>query len=274
MSLSSSTLSAIQKTGAAAFYAQARLKKDEKAFAAKIQESMGSNAYSRVNDLMFEHWKAIARMTQTLAGMEAELKKIYAIASDLSVDEHGLTQELIELAAPTTSVAMEQNANGNTIDLSATDISLKTQKTSPDKKPMTARGKKIAAAFRRKRLARMAETAASDQTATTAQPVKTSANKKGTKTTGAKKAIAGVRRKPYTLSPSAEKLLGYLKPHLNADTHIPVNQSAVSVATGIPMGSMTAAMKKLIEGKQIEAGPSGSYKLVAAAQVANPQSRP
>ena len=86
MSLSSSTLAAIQKTGAAAFHAQARLKKDEKAFAAKIQESMGSNAYSRVNDLMFEHWKAIARMTQTLAGMEAELKKIYAIASELAVD--------------------------------------------------------------------------------------------------------------------------------------------------------------------------------------------
>ncbi len=219
MSLSSSTLSAIQKTGAAAFHAQARLKKDEKAFAAKIQESMGSNAYSRVNDLMFEHWKAIARMTQTLAGMEAELKKIYAIASELAADQQGLTQELIALSAPTTSAAMEQKANGNTIDLSATDISPKAKKGPPGKK-------------RRKPYT--------------------------------KEKIAGVRRKPYSLSPSAEKLLGYLNTRLNANTHVPMNQSTAAVATGIPMGSMTAAMKKLIEGKKIEAGPSGSFRLVTA----------
>jgi hypothetical protein len=266
MSLSSSTLSAIQKTGAAAFHAQARLKKDEKAFAAKIQESMGSNAYSRVNDLMFEHWKVIARITQTLAGMEAELKKIYAIASELAVDEQGLTQELIALAAPTTSAAMEQKANGNTIDLSPTDISPKT-KNGPQRKKgnkkMSERGMKIAAAFRRKRLARMAEPAPGAQATLAAKTTKTVVGTKRRKPY-TKENIAGVRRRPYSLSPSAEKLLRYLNTQLNANTHVPLNQSTAAVATGIPMGSMTAAMKKLIEGKKIEAGPSGSFRLVSA----------
>jgi hypothetical protein len=263
MSLSSSTLSAIQKTGAAAFQAQARLKKDERAFAAKIQESMGSNAYSRVNDLMFEHWKAIARMTQTLAGMEAELKKIYEIASELAVDDQGLTLELIALSAPTTSAAMEQKANGNTIDLSATDISPKAKKGPQGKKLMTERGMKIAAAFRRKRLARMAEPAPGAQATPAAKTAKTVVGKKRRKPY-TKEKIAGVRRRPYALSPSAEKLLGYLNTQLNANTHVPMNQSTAAVATGIPMGSMTAAMKKLIEGKRIEAGPSGSFRLVTA----------
>jgi hypothetical protein len=198
--------------------------------------------------------------------MEAELKKIYAIASELAVDEQGLTQELIALAAPTTSAAMEQKANGNTIDLSPTDISPKT-KNGPQRKKgnkkMSERGMKIADAFRRRRLARMADTAPGVQTTAAAKTAKIVISKKRRKPY-TKEKIAGVRRRPYALSPSAEKLLGYLNTQLNANTHVPMNQSTAAVATGIPMGSMTAAMKKLIKGKKIEAGPSGSFRLVSA----------
>jgi hypothetical protein len=48
---------------------------------------------------------------------------------------------------------------------------------------------------------------------------------------------------------------------LNAKNFSSINQTAASRATGIPLGSMTASLKRLITGGQVVSGPAGQYKL-------------
>ena len=71
----------------------------------------------------------------------------------------------------------------------------------------------------------------------------------------------GTATSPVELGGNAAKLLQHLKTLLDADKFTVINQTAVGQATGIPLGSMTAAIKKLTEGGEIVAGPSGGFKL-------------
>ena len=63
------------------------------------------------------------------------------------------------------------------------------------------------------------------------------------------------------LGGNAARLLQHLKTVLDASQSTVINQTAVAHATGIPLGSMTAAIKKLTESGEIVAGPTGSFKL-------------
>jgi hypothetical protein len=71
-----------------------------------------------------------------------------------------------------------------------------------------------------------------------------------------------------TLGANPTKVLRHLETLLNANDFTVVSQTAVSHETGIPLGSMTAATKKLLETGHLVAGPSGTFKLAAAPTVA------
>lgn len=221
MSVSTSTLSAIQKVGAAAFTADEKLKAAVKKYAERVNDAMVANPYGLGNNTLFETWKVLARLSQTMAGIEQELKKVYLVASELAADDHPDGVQVLSLAAPAPSVAAKSSKR----DAAPTDVRIKSRKT-----PMPA--------------------------TTVKAKVKTIAVKRDVNS-----ATASVP------TGNALKLMQHLQGVLNANAFTALNQTAVASATGIPMGSMTAALKKLMAGGHLIAGPSGSFQLVASQPV-------
>lgn len=214
MSLSSTTLSAIQQAGAAVYAADAELKKAVNDYAGRVHAAMGSNPYGLGNDAMFENWKIIARLSQTMAGVEEELKKVYLIASDLLVDDQPLLVQASALAAPERPI---DQMTLNQSDMAPTDVVAK-------------RRKKVIASPDIGKSARTGKSAGSG---------------------AVKSALPG----------NAARLLAHFKQVLNTRTLTVISQTAVAKSIGIPLGSMTSAIKKLIDSQLIVLGPNGSIRL-------------
>ena len=193
MSLSIATLSAIQKAGAAVFEADAELKTAVGEYALRVNAAIASNPYNLGNDTLFENWKVIARLSQTVAGIEEELKKVYHLAAELIADDQPLLVQVSKLGA---SVAPAEPAATSSVDMAPSDAVIKK-------------------------------------------------HKKTSKPTG-----------------NAAKLLTHFERLLKSNKLTVINQTAVGREAGIPLGSMTASIKQLIEMGRIIAGPAGSYKLV------------
>ena len=70
------------------------------------------------------------------------------------------------------------------------------------------------------------------------------------------------KRGPNQLPSNATKLLAHLETNLKRDDFKAINQTGVSAAIGIPLGSMTASLERLVETRLIQAGGEGGYKLV------------
>lgn len=209
MSLTSATLAAIQQAGAAVYAADAELKTASRTYAERVTAAMGSNPYGLGNDALFENWKLVARLSQAMAGIEEELKKVYHLAADLVDDGVPATHAVPVLAAPTPVVALAH-------DLAPTDVVVK----------------------RRKKVARQK-----------AAKLKPSAGPKARRAKGAR-------------ADNPTRLLSYLSGLLNTGEFTVVSQTASAKATGIPLGSMTAALKKLVANGLLMAGPGTSYKLL------------
>lgn len=216
MSLSSATLSAIQQAGAAVFAADAELKNAGKDYAERVTAAMGANPYGLGNDALFENWKLVARLSQTMAGIEEELKKVYRVASELIADDDPALREVPALAAPTRAV--EQGVSRQD-DMTPTDVVAKTKKKSSKPTPRASKARP--------------------------SPVKP----------------AGTIRNQLQLRGNAVKLLQYFERVLNPNEFTAMSQTTVGRETGIPLGSMTAAIKKLVESDRIIAGPTGSFRL-------------
>ena len=75
MSLAGSTLAAIQQAGAAVYAADADLKQVVQTHAARVTAAMAANPFGLGNDALFENWKTLARLSQSMTAIEAELKK-------------------------------------------------------------------------------------------------------------------------------------------------------------------------------------------------------
>jgi hypothetical protein len=77
----------------------------------------------------------------------------------------------------------------------------------------------------------------------------------------AKRASAKKQASPPAVVSNPTKLLRHLQRLLNKSDFVAVNLSAAGLATGIPAGSVNAAMKKLLGTGQLLAGPGGRFKL-------------
>ena len=207
MPLSNTTLSAIQQAGAAVFAADLELKNAVKDYAERVHAAISANPYSLGNDAMFENWKVVARLSQTLTGIEVELKKVFHLASDLLADDLPTVMQLSAPGTPMPDTAFSANLQD---DMLPTDVVAKTRKA-PSKR--AARGP-----------------------------------------------AAG---QPMVPGGNAGKLLRYLQGVLRSDEFTVISQTSTAHQVGIPLGSMTAAIKRLIADAQIIAGPAGSYKLVS-----------
>jgi hypothetical protein len=228
--LSTSTLNALQKVGAAAFTAEERLKKDVQEYAERVHAAIAKNPYSLGNDTLIENWKVAARLAHTLMGIEKELNEVYQLASQLIDDDQPTLSEVPALAASTRSAGKE-------VAQKAVSVKVKMKKKSI-------------------KLANKTEVVQTDLAATgvLAKPRKNAATKK-TKS-------AGTSEKTAARGSNPAKLFSYFERTLSPSEFSVVSQTAVAKETGIPLGSMTAAIKKLIESGRVTAAPNGSLKLV------------
>jgi hypothetical protein len=213
MSLSKAILETLQKAGSAVFDADAQLKLTVKAYGERLHAAVGANPYHLGNDALFENWKLVARLSQTMTGMEEELRKVYQVASELGDVEPPALAAMPALAAP----GLASQPSGvlpvaSKSALAATDVKIK--KTRPLATPK----------------------------ATTPLP-------------------KGQSAKAIPLPKNAVILLKYLGTVLTTHGFASISQTQVSQATGIPLGSMTAALKRLVNDGHVLTGPNGQYKL-------------
>ncbi len=202
MSLASFTLSAIQQAGAAVYAADVDLKQATKDYATRVAAAMGENPFGLGNDALFENWKLTARLSQSMAAIEAELKKIYFLAESLEGEDASVLTALPSWVPP--------------VSVPATDVKVK-----PKPKPKTKTGALARENNRRK---------------STKPPL-------------------------GQLPGNAAKLLQYLETVLSADDFSVIKSTASARAVGIPLGSVSAAIKMLVARGYLIAGSAGGFKL-------------
>lgn len=265
MPISASTISALQKVGAAAFTAHEKLTGEVGSYANRVNAAIFKNPFDLGNDALIESWKIVARLSKTLAGIEEELRSVYRIACDLAVEDQPSVGETPALAAPTPKDAKKNMAES--VDLTATTVKVK--KAAKKKAAKNKTSKSVAAAT-------IVTTTSKQSTAKDAAVPKTMGPKvavartAGTKPGPAKagtpgKAVkvkaTGAAVSTQAFAGNSAKLLDHLLVTLNTGAFERVNQTQLAKATGIPLGSIGAALSRLTKAGRLVSGPLGTYKL-------------
>lgn len=205
MPISSSTLAAIQTAGQAIDAARLELVAATQLHASRVTQAIAGNPFGAENDDLFQQWKAIARMSQTVQDMEQQFKELFHAAAALAVDE-GAPRPLSRpvLAVPTPD------------SLAATDVVVKTPRS---RKPVRA-----------------------------------------------KKASRGTQRKsapPSSPAGNPGKVYAQLLKLVDKKGFTAVNQSALAKSAGVPSGSISAALRRLIQDGLVAEGGRSQFKLLA-----------
>ena len=252
MSLSSTTLLVLQKVGSAAFAADAKLKAEVKEYSQRVHEAMVANPDGQKNDALFANWKIVSRLSQAISSIEEELKKLFVAASALGAE------------APVAAPVAKPAATPKRVVKKAVKKATK----APAKVEPVAAAEVVSA---KSKPAKTVKAKAAPKAAPKA--VAKAAPKVSVKPVVVAKVKAAAKPKaktaaPVTLGANPTKVLRRLETLLNANDFTVISQTAVSKETGIPLGSMTAATKKLMETGHLVGGPSGSFKLAHAPAVA------
>jgi hypothetical protein len=273
MSISSSTLTAIQKVGAAAFAADDKLKKEVQSYAERVNLAMLKNPYNLGNDALIDGWKAVARLSQTMMGIEQELKNIYRIASELTQDDQPSVRDMPALAAPVAKKKAKK------IDAAITTVKVKGKgkaKKAVPAKPVAATAPAASVAGDVKTPAKrpVAKKAAVVPATAAAKVVPVKKSAKSVVAPASKVAVKTVPKPKKTeaadkpvqtqdLKGNSAKLMAQLQGVLTTSEFTGINQSAVAKLAGIPVGSMAATIGRLVKAGRIVGGSGGSLKLTA-----------
>jgi hypothetical protein len=289
MPISTSTLSALQKVGAAAFAADDKLKKEIGLYAQRVNTAVFSNPYSLGNDALIESWKVVARLSKTLSGIEEELRNLYRTANELAEDDQPSVRETPALAAPTPAPVATKKASKSivkAVDLTATTVKVKKaakkqapKAAAPAAKTTAKSEPKVAATPAAKDKKTVAKPLAAKKVATPAA-LPTKAVKKAVVTTVKAEVATPAKTKPIAkatkvkapkaatptqeLAANPAKLLAHLQTILNTEAFEHLNQTVLFKETGIPLGSIGATLGRLTKAGRLVAGPQGSYKLASA----------
>lgn len=128
------TISTLQAAGSAVFTADTELKKAVQEYAESVKLAMLNNPFDLSNDNLFEDWKTVARLSQSMTLIESELRKIYSTALGLVEGTKLIAAMPKVLSAPTSPVNQGGELQVLT-DIQATDISAKTPRKPNKKKP-------------------------------------------------------------------------------------------------------------------------------------------
>jgi hypothetical protein len=237
MTISSSTVAAIQKLGAQAFAAKEKLVASTNDYAEKVNAAMKKNPHDPAIAGLQTAWQAVAQISKSLENIEDELAKAYAAASRLVTSDplaaikvgaqvvKDVAQDAVAKVKGTRTAAKEAKPSGKTV----LKAKVKTADAVSAAVPVEKTKKKVAA---------------KKTSAKAAKPVNT-AVKEGS---------------------NPDKLFKHLETILNVNDFVEVNQSEVAKAAGIPTGSMTAAFKKLTDTGRIVAGEkANAFKLPSSA---------
>ena len=266
MSISTSTLNAIQKVGAAAFTADDKLKKEVQSYAERVNLAMLKNPYNLGNDALIEAWKVVARLAKSMMGIEEELKNIHRIASELTQDDQPSVRETPALAAP---VVKQEKAKK--VDQVVTTVKVKGKKAAVAK--AVAATTPVADTAKTPAKRRVAKKTDQLPVATPVKvaPVKTVAKKvTAPKAKARKSKTASTPFQAQELKGNSAKLMVQLQAMLNEADFMDINQSAVAKAAGIPLGSIGATIARLVKAGWIVMGANGSLKLAVAAVATTP----
>ena len=264
MSISTSTLNAIQKVGAAAFTADDKLKKEVQSYAERVNLAMLKNPYNLGNDALIEAWKVVARLAKSMMGIEEELKNIHRIASELTQDDQPSVRETPALAAP---VVKQKKAKK--VDEAVTTVKVKGKRAAAVKAVAAATPVADTAKTPAKRRVAKKTDQLPVATPVKVAPVKTVA-KKVTAPKAKKNKTASTPVQTQELKGNSAKLMVQLQAMLNEADFTDINQSAVAKAAGIPLGSIGATIARLVKAGWIVMGANGSLKLAVAVVAATP----
>lgn len=109
MSLSKTTLSAIQQAGQALHKATVVVAGAVRAQAEHMVATVASQPFQAEGEQAFANFKMLARLSQDLQSLEEQLKSLYATASDLASPEMDVVAALPRPSARTRSTAAAQN---------------------------------------------------------------------------------------------------------------------------------------------------------------------
>lgn len=102
------TLQSIQRAGTALHEAQTMLTEEVKRQAAQVTDVLTADPFNIASDSQFESWKAVARMAQSLAAMEEQMKKVYYAAADLLGGKRLAQPQLLALAGESTHDVIDE----------------------------------------------------------------------------------------------------------------------------------------------------------------------
>jgi hypothetical protein len=265
MPISSSTLNAIQKVGAAAFAADDKLKNEVRSYAERVNMAMIKNPYSLGNDALIEAWKVVARLSKTMMGIEEELRTIHRIASDLTQDDQPTVRDTPALAAP-----IVKKPKAEKVDPAITTVKIKAKKATAAKPvaASTPASDTVKVSVKR-RVAKNTGVVPTTATIKTAKQVKPATPHTSAKTAPkvavkakAKKAkAAATSMQAQALKGNSAKLMTHLQDALNTVDFTDINQSALARLAGIPVGSMGATIGRLIKAGQVVIDTKGRLKL-------------
>jgi hypothetical protein len=100
MPLCAKAITAIQSAGAAVFTADMELQNAVKQYSDQVNVAMLQNPFDVGNDTLYEDWKTLARLSQAIHQIEAELQKIYKVGVELRAAAPSRIATVQALAAP------------------------------------------------------------------------------------------------------------------------------------------------------------------------------
>ena len=229
MSLSKTTLSAIQQAGHALHKATVVVAGAVREQAEHMVATVASQPFQAEGEQACANFKMLARLSQDLLTLEEQLKNIYATASDLASPVMDVVAALPRPGARARAAALTQNEV-------AEDAVVK-----PVRIAKSAAGKE----------------AVKSKAKTTVKTAGKTAVKAAVKTTRKKAVEAGA------LTANDGKVLDYLKTILKVGEWADLTGSKVAEGSGLPLGSVGISLKKVIASGAVKKRGRGSYQLVA-----------
>jgi len=235
MSLSKTTLSAIQQAGHALHKATVVVAGAVREQAEHMVATVASQPFQAEGEQAFANFKMLARLSQDLLTLEEQLKNIYATASDLASPVMDVVAALPRPGARARAAALTQNEV-------AEDAVVKPAKT------------------------RIAKRAAGKEAAKTPVKVTIKATGKTAEKATKKAAVKAIGKKAVeagALTANDGKVLDYLKTILKVGEWADLTGSKVAAGSGLPLGSVGISLKKVIASGAVKKRGRGSYQLVA-----------
>jgi hypothetical protein len=229
MSLSKTTLSAIQQAGQALHKATVVVAGAVRAQAEHMVATVASQPFQAEGEQAFTNFKMLARLSQDLLSLEDQLKSLYATASDLASPEMDVVAALPNGSARSRATSSEANDVAEDVVVKAKPM-LRTKYTPTGARKLATKG-----------AAKPAAKPVTKPSAKAAKAVKTTA----------------------ALTANDTKVLQFMKSVLKPGVASALTGAAISKGAGLPLGSVGISVKKVLASGAVRKSGRGTYLLRA-----------